>query len=171
MREAWHELLLRAHQENDAENYAQAHQLAREACELLVAESGRGAAKRVSLLLSNAVYASTPYTVTKCPRCEVEVLRWEEGAAYPVGCAISRTSRGVDDAEIPICARCGEREAHSAALANPDDPERWRSGEGIAPPVDWPVPVDHLLAEDRAIYELGREASIDLVDLDELGET
>ena len=76
---------------------------------------------------------------TRCPRCEAARI------ANGVG-ALSRATRD-DGPGITVCPRCGEREAH----------RQHATGE-VIPFTEWPVSVDDLLDEERAVIEFGRSA-------------
>jgi hypothetical protein len=82
--------------------------------------------------------------------CDAEVFEVGRGA-------VSRVTRD-DGAEVEICPRCGEREA----LREAELP-----GAGAWPPlVDWPLSIEDLLDEERALLELRRRSKLDVVTID-----
>ena len=76
-----------------------------------------------------------------CPRCRLNPLR--AGRDY----SWSRVTRD-DGARIEVCNDCGEREA-----------ERDFAGVHQVGWLDWPVPIEEILVEDRVRYVGTREAA------------
>jgi hypothetical protein len=81
--------------------------------------------------------------VVRCPRCEAAFIKLGPG----VGRARSRATRDQGQADIFVCARCGEREALRES----------RLGE-VIPFTEWPLSVDALLEEERLLIEIHRPA-------------
>jgi hypothetical protein len=79
--------------------------------------------------------------VRRCSRCE---------AAPVLRGALSRATRD-DGAPIEICSRCGEREAIREA-----------DGADYISVTDWPLSVDDLVAEERALITSARSSEISL---------
>ena len=165
---SWSELLESAVSAQEADEYSEARRLANEALVLLALARGVEASHHLSRLLGNAVYQTQERRFYKCPRCEASLMSWVKGKDWPEKAAMSRTSRNEDDAPIPVCSTCGEREAHAAERRAPTAPETWRTGAGIPLPPDWPLSIEELLAEDRACYEFWRSTRFEGIDVDEL---
>jgi hypothetical protein len=88
---------------------------------------------------------------SKCPRCQITPLMWEEGRDWPVGAGSSRASRGEDHPAIPVCRDCEQREALGQPMLG--------YGAPLPPPEEWPLSIDELLEEDRRRYERGERAA------------
>jgi hypothetical protein len=94
--------------------------------------------------------------VTRCPRCETEILVRFHGPDEPGKTALSRATRD-GGAFVFVCLTCGDREAMR-------DDEGWPQ----VPPTEWPVSIDELLREDRLRYEFARSAAFQMLRIDEL---
>ncbi len=89
-------------------------------------------------------------TLRKCARCACSII--DEFSAK----ALSRTTRD-EGAAVMICTRCGERESLHGR-----DPAQH------VPLVDWPVPVEDLVEEERLLLTRERMSRLALIALDEL---
>jgi hypothetical protein len=79
--------------------------------------------------------------IVLCPRCQRNHYTpygepWERGDPLPP--ALSRTTRGADDAPIYVCSPCGQDEAMKEFFHGETDP-----------PEDWPVEIQFMLEVPR----------------------
>jgi hypothetical protein len=166
----WHDALIAAVEVHMAGDPAGAGGLAREAVDDLLSRMDWLGVKHLGRLLSNEIYRRTEREHFWCPRCRITVLSRERGdyGDWAHGGAVSRASRGENDAPLPICNDCGSREAAAAFAANPDLPGVWRTGTGVPGPEHWPLPLDVIQAEDKLRYEQSRQSELQSVCLDDL---
>jgi hypothetical protein len=89
-------------------------------------------------------------TLRRCPRCEAAAINgtdYEGRTLGGGGLAVSRVTRD-DGADVMICNRCGEREG------------LYGEPENQIPLTAWPVPIDRLVDEERALITMFREGTL-----------
>jgi hypothetical protein len=86
----------------------------------------------------------------RCPRCWADMFEVGRGA-------LSRTTRDEDGADVEVCSRCGARES----LYGYDEANQ-------VPLTEWPLSVDRLVEEERALIARSQAAEMGVIGADEL---